>query len=305
MITKRYNTATPRKSGIVLKSKRPLGAIKKKLTAWRTNVLTRHPSHSRLRTELSLLPFRSVVRLGSTTPSLPGKVECNTIQGVKNSSSKLLMKQCFTRTGVKTADWWTINTGADPGFRFKNTIESTNISELPYPIIAKSHYGSRGNGNTKLDSQSELEAWMRGKTLSNYIFERFYSFSSEYRLHVTSEGCFYTCRKLLKSTTHESDKWHRHDSNSIWALETNPSFAKPANWNDIVADCVKALNSLGLDIACFDVKVQSNKDPRGNARTNPDWIVIESGSAPSFGDITVEKYLIEIPKVLRRKHGRQ
>jgi hypothetical protein len=221
------------------------------------------------------------------------------------------MKQCFTRAGVKTADWWTIRDSREKtfnqhiGHQDNISSSSSNISDLPYPIIAKSHFGSRGNGNTKLDNQRALEEWMRGKTLSNYIFERFYSYSVEFRIHCTSEGAFYSCRKMLKRDAPTANSWQRHDDNCVWILETNPSFDKPSNWSLIVADCVRALNSLGLDIGAFDVKCQSNNDARGRRRESVEWIVLESCSAPSFGDITTEKYLIEIPKVLRRKYAEQ
>lgn len=209
------------------------------------------------------------------------------------------MKQCFTRGGVKTADWWTF----DNSNRFFNQVTGghTAYNDLPYPIIVKSHHGSRGEGNSLLNNQQELEAWMRGKTLSNYIFEKYYTYTREYRLHVTEDGCFYTCRKMLKRDTPEDKKFQRHDDNCVWIMENNPEFNKPVNWNDIVADCVKALKSLGLDIAGFDVKVQSAKDSKGRLRDICEWIVIESCSAPSFGNVTLEKYTTEIPKVLNKK----
>ncbi len=262
-------------------------------------IFSRHPSHEVLRNELPLLPFRSVVRMGSTTPHLRERIECNTIQAVRNSASKLLMKQCFTRAEVKTADWWTYNNHT---FRPNNTDGGTDISVLPYPIIAKTHNGSRGEGNTLLESQQELESWMRGKTLSNYIFEKFYNYSREYRLHVTTEGCFYTCRKMLKRDAPEDNRWQRHDDNCVWVVEENTSFDKPINWNVIVTDCVKALRAVGLDIGAFDVKVQSATKSNGRVRTTPEYIIIESCSAPSFGTITAQKYLVEIPKVLKRKY---
>lgn len=271
---------------------------KKTFTRFRTLVLSRHPSHKVLRTQLPLLPFRSVIRLGSTTVRNDKvRVECNSVQSVRNSASKLLMKICFTRGDVKTADWWIYN----GRFIKDRTSESINIQDLPYPIIAKSHHGSRGEGNSLLNNQQELQQWMQGKTLSNYIFEKYYSYTREYRLHVTKEGCFYTCRKMLKRDTPEEKKFQRHDDNCVWIMESNPAFDKPVNWDEIVADCVKALNSLGLDIAGFDVKVQSAKDAKGNPRKTCEWIVIESCSAPSFGNVTSEKYLLEIPKVLNKK----
>ena len=84
----------------------------KKYKLFRPLILSRHPSHSILRAKnqtLPLLPFRSVIRLGSTTES-DGRLEINTAQAVKNSASKLLMKQKFTEAGVKTAQWGKSNT---------------------------------------------------------------------------------------------------------------------------------------------------------------------------------------------------
>lgn len=277
-------------------SSRRVTIVKKKLTSFRPLVLTRHPSHNPLRRGLQLLPFRSVVRLGSTTIPNKQRVECNTANGIKNSASKLLMKQCFTSSGIKTAKWWTYRSGEF--IRQIGAKVGMNINELPYPIIAKSLHGSRGVGNHKLDTPGALQEWIRGKDLSGYIFEEFVSMSREYRLHITQEGCFYACRKLLR-TDAPDETWQRHDDVCTWALETNPSFKKPRNWQSIVNDCIKAQRSLGLDICAFDVMVQGAQD--GLERANPEWIICESCSAPSFGEITLQKYLIEIPKILRNK----
>lgn len=110
----------------------------KVITFFRPMVLTRHPSHAPLRTQLPRSKGRSVVRLGSSTVLNDGKVrtEVNSVEGVKNSASKLLMKQCFTRAGVKTPLW--------------KTGTSTEIlawaDQVGYPIVSKSHFGSRGVG---------------------------------------------------------------------------------------------------------------------------------------------------------------
>lgn len=272
--------------------------LTKKQVLYRVNVRSRHDTHAPLRELLPKLPFRSIVRLGSTTEIDDGKlrIECNSVQSVKNSANKLLMKQCFTEAGVKTADWWQICD--NDGWRAYSKLEentSVPLNQLSYPIVAKSLYGSRGEGNYKLDTQQDLERWLTGKNLRNYIFEKFSTYSKEYRIHVTDEGCFYTCRKLLKNDAPEGT-WQLHDDGTVaWILEDNPSFKKPATWNLIVEDCIKAKNALGLDICSFDVMVQ------GSSKLNPEWIIIESQSAPSFGTITLQKYLEEIPKVLKRK----
>lgn len=254
----------------------------------------------KFRKEMPILKgIHYVIRLGSTTEvqrrTTPGKVfvEINSIEGVKKSSNKLLMKQAFMKGGVTTADWW-------------YSTKDTNVSLYDwatdkYPIVAKHKFGSRGTGNTLIHSPLELENWMKGKTLSNYIFEKFYSFSREYRLHVSQNGCFYTCRKMLKQDTPEKEKWHRHDSNSVWILENNPAFDKPICWDKIVKDCQNALIQLNLDFAAFDVKVQSATDKEGRKRKECHYIIIESNSAPSFGDVTTEKYLLEMQKLIKQK----
>ena len=79
-------------------------------------------------------------------------------------------------------------------------------------------------------------------------------------------------------------RWHRHNVNSVWIVEGNPLFDKPTNWDSIVNSCVDALNAIGLDIAAFDVKVQSSK------YKEPKYIILESNSAPSLGEKGIEKY---------------
>lgn len=277
----------------------------KKYKLFRPLILSRHPSHSILRAKnqtLPLLPFRSVIRLGSSTES-DGRLEINTVEAVKNSASKLLMKQKFTEAGVKTANWYTFSNYLfypNGDLTLGGTDQTRGIETIEYPIVAKSLFGSRGIGNTKINNQEELEAWLLGKNLNNYIFEAFCKMTREYRLHITKFGCFYTCRKLVRSDAPE-DTWQKHDDVCNWVLEENPSFKKPKNWNNIVADCIKAKDALGLDICAFDVGVQGAKD--GVERENPEWIIFESCSAPSFGNITGQEYIKILPKLLIDKYN--
>lgn len=264
-------------------------------------IRSRHPSHNGLRNALRKMPFRSVIRFGSTTElddpaTLNGsRVELNSADGIRNSSSKLKMKRCFDTLGVKTAPWISAS-GPQSIIEFAN--------ETGYPIVAKSHHGSRGQGNTLLKTQSEIESYLRNKEIGNYIFEKYCNFNKEYRLHVTEDGCFYSCRKMLKQEFKDHpNSWQRHDDNCVWILEQNENFDKPDNWNDIVEHCVKAIKSCGLDFGACDLRVQNNTDSDGNRRSNPDFIVVEVNSAPSFGDVTLEKYKEVLPKLLTKKYN--
>lgn len=276
-------------------------------TMFRPRVRSRHPSHSILRhsqNNLPALPFRSRIRLGSTTEIIDRHpvVELNSIDAIRNSSSKLRMKQCFRRDGVKTADWYQFE-GNDFYYIDVTSGErrTINVDTLPFPIVCKKHFGSRNNGNTLVRDLTEFMQWREGKNLNEFIFEKYYSYNREYRLHVNSEGCFYTCRKMLKSDAPEEVRWYRNDEHCVWIMEDNPSFDKPVNWDAIVEECVKALHAVGLDFGAVDLRVQSARQSNGNVRQQPEFIVVEINSAPSFGDVTGQVYIREIPEMLKRK----
>jgi carbamoylphosphate synthase large subunit len=264
----------------------------------RVQLRSRHPSHKPLRLLLPKFPFRSVVRLGSTTEIPNSTVEINSIQSIKNSADKLLMKQCFTENNVRTAIW---SNGSSID-TILNILSDNYKGEVPYPIVAKYRFGSRGNGIYLIKTKEEFNNWIPGKTLTNYIFEKFYNYNKEYRLHVTKDGCFYTCRKMLKSDTAEDKRWFRNDSNSVWIIEENEQFDKPVNWDNVISESVKALNAVGLDVGAVDLRIQSRLDKDGRIRTNPEFIVVEINSAASHADGTRAKYLEIIPKLINSKY---
>ena len=242
---------------------------------------------------------RAVFRLGSLTPTeeiFPRGValnkpiiEINTAEACHNSGDKLLMKQLFYDNGdVRTADWMTLD----------SAIEDNGNGKLlwnMYPAIIKHKNSCKGKGIFYIKDEDDLLMFENNHdNLQNYIIEVYHNYSKEYRLHVTKDGCFYTCRKMLKEDAEE--RWHRHDMNSVWIMEENPLFEKPSNWVDIEAECVKALNAVGLDIGACDIKVQSEKGhDRGG---NPEFIILEINSAPSFGLVTIGKYEEQLRKMV-------
>lgn len=275
---------------------------------FKPQVRSRHGSHKNLKKKgvLPLFPKKSVIRFGSTTTFSDSvtnggnRVEINTVNAVKTSADKIAMKKAFSNSNVKSAKWWLF----DDGVFLENgdTSKAVTIEELTFPIISKHKFGSRGSGNIKHDNLEAFNQWLDGKinlnATDNYIFERYYNYAREYRLHVTKDGCFYTCRKMLKNDTPINKKWFRNDSNSVWILETNDLFDKPVNWDDIVNESVKSLNAVGLDIGAVDVKIQSATNKDGEQRSNPKFIIIEINSAPSFGNITEEKYKEKLTELL-------
>ena len=297
--------------GLISKKLRNKISVPNKDKKYRPMIRSRHPSHSKLRYEMEKLPFRSVVRFGSLTEltdiaSVRGnRIELNSKEAIRNSSSKLRMKKCFHNEKVKTSIWCYFSGGmlASPDW-----VENMSIKEyldvVEFPIVAKHHFGSRGTGNTLLKSRREVDAWMIDRKLDNYILEKFVNYNKEYRLHCTKNGCFYSCRKMLKTEFKDHpNAWQRHDDNSIWILEENESFDKPENWDEIVDHCVRAVTSCGLDFGACDLRVQNNYNEHGELREECDFIVIEVNSAPSFGNVTLEKYKEELPKLLKEKYN--
>lgn len=272
---------------------------------FRTIVYSRHPSHRILREKLPRLPMRALIRLGSTSEPKDNlnRVEINSIASIKVSANKRLMKEAFDTAGVPTA-FWTTATSADDLLSQMGGGEE----DVRFPIVAKHIYGSRGTGNTLLNTKEELTKWAPGREFNKYIFENYASYLLEYRLHVTKDGCFYACRKALVKTTEASERWRRHIDNSVWLLETNPDFNKPNSWDDIVAACVKALKAIGADVLSFDVRVQNRMDKKGVARKYQYFILLECNSAssmqsPSNKEVSVcaSKYLEVIPSLIKEK----
>jgi len=233
---------------------------------------------------------RTVLRLGSNTSTdqiFPegvrrGKeiVEINTVEACHNSGNKITMKQMFDAAGIITAEWKPLN----------EVFEENNVIDWDhFPAIIKHKNSSKGNGIFYIEDGDQLRTFQNEhNNLSNYIIEKFYNYVKEYRLHVTKDGCFYTCRKMLRDDAQE--RWHRHDSNSVWILEENELFDKPSNWDAIVAECVKAMQSVGLDISAIDIKVNKQREPK--------FIILETNSGPALATITTEKYINKLQEIV-------
>lgn len=228
-----------------------------------------------------------VLRLGSTTPLVQifkkhpeyinKCVEINSIEGCIISGNKYKMKTAFDEAEVKTAKW--------------KRLDEYKDGDLKFPLIIKHIHSSKGKGIYYAKDKDELDKYIKElQPNTNYIVEEYKTFVREYRLHVTKDGCFYTCRKMLKEDAEV--RWHRHEENCVWILEDNELFDKPNNWDDIVAECIKAMKACKLDICAVDIKVQSNQ------KKNPDFIILETNSAPALGEIGIEKYKQKLTEIV-------
>jgi D-alanine-D-alanine ligase-like ATP-grasp enzyme len=275
----------------------------RKPTSFYLRILSRHPSIVPLRDNpLLIRKVKAVYRHGSTTDG-KFEYEINSVESIKTSADKKLMKEAFDKAEIKHAPWIHLKKYSTEKKVFDEFLGKLEFGKDKESwIIIKNRWGSRGTGNTLVKTQQELDAFIKGKTnsLDNYIIEEYKNYTVEYRIHATEEEYFYTCRKMLKSNTPKEQRFQRHDDNCEWFLENNPKFNKPENWNDIVEDCKKAVKTMGADVLAFDVKCTSVKDAKDKKCK---YIIIESCSAPSFGKVTMEKYREQLPKILYKKYG--
>ena len=244
------------------------------------------------------VPKKTILRLGSVTPTAEitrktNVIEINPAEACAISSDKRATRRILMEAGVSIADECVIPEDIRDNHDNIVAVILKYMQDNDCNIIAKRYNSSKGKGLLLLDSPDAVESFVNFAKIENWVLERYYTYSREYRIHVTKDGCFLADRKMLINGADE--RWHRHETNSVWINENNELFNKPINWEDIVADCVKAMKAIGLDICCFDVKVQNDK------HENPKWIIMESNSAPGLNDSSIELYREQIKKIINER----
>lgn len=225
---------------------------------------------------LRSIPFnkRVLLRLGSTTPlvSKYKYLELNTIEGIRTSANKITMKHAFDKAGVIHSEW--INGTKE---QIKNFFNKHKI------LIAKHRHSSKGKDIYYIDNNQSLEELLGKINIKDFIFEKYYFFPNEYRVHVdVNHGCFYACKKILKEDAEV--QWHKHAENSIFVLLTKDHIL-PNCWQQMIEDCVKALKQMNLTIACFDVLCSNDR-----------YIIVESNTAPSLATYGITYYSNHLKK---------
>lgn len=219
---------------------------------------------------------RVLLRLGSTTP-LVSKfkyIELNTIKGVQISANKIHMKKAFDKAHVTHSEW----------ISSKDVNVIIDFVKKHKIVIAKHHHSSKGEGIYYIDNFGALNDFvLNHPDIHNYVFEKYYFFPNEYRVHIdVNHGCFYACKKVLLE---DADvEWHKHANNSKFVLVRRGDII-PDCWDNMLTECHSAMIEMGLHIACFDVLCSNNE-----------FIVVESNTAPSLADYGITYYSNHIQK---------
>lgn len=213
---------------------------------------------------------RILLRLGSTTPLISKHkyLEINTIKGIKISANKLIMKHYFDKARINHSEWISGKTGKDAIRQF------LHVHKI---VIAKDKHSSKGNDIYYIDNIDYLENLFSKINIERFIFEKYYFFPNEYRLHVdVNHGCFYACKKILKEDAEV--QWHKHGNNSVFVHLTG-DHTFPECWSEMVSDCIKVMKEMKLTIACFDILCSNNF-----------FIIVESNTAPSLASYGITHY---------------
>lgn len=222
-----------------------------------------------------LFSKRILLRLGSTTPLISKfkYLEINSIEGVRTSANKITMKKAFDSANIRHSEW--INSASKDNIR--------NFYNKHKILIAKHKHSSKGKDIYYIDSIEFLEDFMNKVNLKDFVFEKYYFFPNEYRVHIdVNHGCFYSCKKIIKEDA--EIQWHKHADNSVFVLVTE-EYKLPECWNDLINDCIKVLKEMKLTIACFDILCCNN-----------DFIIVESNTAPSLATYGITYYSNHLKK---------
>lgn len=228
------------------------------------------------------------LRMGSVTRLNARGIHINRPECIINACDKQRTKECLaTNKKIPTAPW-------------QNAEDAAKNRKIKTPFVVKHRLGSRGTGVHLIRKVEEWDKFVKEHQgrLNKYIIERYKPYGEEFRLHVSSLGIFYACRKALKKKAPKKDRWRRSDENCVWYSDKNKEhFHKPKNWQEINELCTLALQTTGLDVAGFDVRV--------SPKTNK-WFIVEINSAPAFATITTERYTEHMPKLaqhIRKTRG--
>jgi hypothetical protein len=208
---------------------------------------------------------RVVVRLGGTMPYNEYDVQINSVDAIKHSIDKRQQKHLMIGAGLKT-----LPILPDPQF----------------PCVVKGRIRSCG---TKVFLVEDKKAFAEAvKNVKNdFYIEPFFEATSEYRLHCTQEEVFFAVKKIKRNA---EDVMINHQNHF-----NKREFLKPRLWEHIKAECVKAMKTLNLDIACFDV-LYSSKD-----NNNHQFVIAEANTNPEMLNNTFDAYKDAIIKVVNQK----
>lgn len=220
-------------------------------------------------------PVKVMVRHGASAKALSAQVrypvEVNSIVAIKNNANKAKMKELLEKAQVKTIE------------SFDNTAENRQkFKDNKWNVVFKRRNHRRGIGMEFLPL-AEIDK-LANPQYNNGLIERRINVAREWRVHCAPAlNKSYPLEKRRKLDAEKSPA--RNISNSAFFEE----FDKPANWNEALELCNKAVEAVGLDVGAVDL-----------AWSGKFWYIIEVNSGAGVGEksrawyANVYKELVEL-----------
>lgn len=196
--------------------------------------------------------------------------EINSIQAIARNANKAKMKEIFIENGISTPEC------------FDNTPENRQkFKDAGWNVVYKLRNHHRGIG-MELLSLKEIDK-LAAPQYNNGLIERRINVSREWRVHC--------CVKLNEFYPLEKRRRHSAQGAAVRNIETcvfREKFDEPANWQDALDLCKKALEAIGLDTGGVDLAMT----PQGK------FYVIETNSGPSLGEKSAAWYQDKYNKLI-------
>ena len=194
-----------------------------------------------------------LIRMGSMVESEAGTaLAFNSIQGIRNCSNKVKMKELFRDNDIPS-----------PDFRLDSPFTE-------YPFICKKRNHSRGKGMVKVTSADLLPT----RRVSTFYYESFVDCNEEFRVHVLDKEIFHTDKKILRDG--KEDTWFKNLKNYVYLPYNKRGFSE-----NMREQIIKSVDCLGLTFGAVDIG--------RNTRTGEFWIY-EVNSAPGMRPSLKRRY---------------
>jgi glutathione synthase/RimK-type ligase-like ATP-grasp enzyme len=225
-----------------------------------------------LANDLAATPYNTVVRLGGSKPYDGYEIQVNSAKSVQNSIDKLAQKRLLLEAGIKTLE--------------VNQDNVLNRDNVIFPCVLKGII--RSCGTKVLVANDKKEYDKAAKVLEDrYYVEPLFNTTSEYRLHCTRTEVFFAVKKFKRNP---ADIIVTHDNHY-----NKRDFVKPRLWAEIQKECLKAMQALDLDIACFDVLYCSANNDKH------DFVIAEANTNPELLANTFEAYKTALDGIINQK----
>lgn len=218
------------------------------------HIATYQDAAKKLADTLPKVKEKVVVRLGGTMPYEKYPIQINSASSVSNSINKLAQKNLLIKENIKTQPL---------------------LDKPIYPCVIKGIVRSKGTKVFVVRNEKEYQKAC-ADLQNQYYIEPLFETTSEYRLHCTQKEVFFAVKKFKRNP---EDIIVRHNNHY-----NKRDFIKPRKWEDIKAECIKAMKALNLDIACFDV-LYCSKD-----NNNHVFVIAEANTNPELLNNTYNAY---------------